>query len=82
MAETLEEIVTSFSAVCPLWDEDVWDALQSQKFDDVELYLQDIFSTMTPENWSGVYWAGIIEGIPSFGGDIDWESGIRKRYPQ
>ena len=81
MADTVEEIVTSFSAICPLWNGDVWDALQGKRFDAAEQYLQDILFAMPAERWSDIYWMGIAQGIPSFRGDLDLDVWKNKALP-
>ena len=81
MEQTIEEILTSFSGICPLWNDDIWSALQSKRFTELESSLRSLLSSMPPEAWSSIYWAGIVEGIPSFCGELDIVTWTRQALP-
>lgn len=69
MADYIEEILKGTTTVAPVWDDNVWDALQGKEFGKAGVFLKEVLSAMSAEEWGYVYWMGIIKGIPAFRGE-------------
>lgn len=63
----------------PVWEEEVWNALQEKKFQNASIKLQDFLEYFTEEGLARIYWKSIIEGIPAIRGAIsqeEWTTGF------
>ena len=61
----------------PVWDSSVWDPLQNRDYVNAEKSLATIFGEYDTERWKNIYWAGLLNGIPLFRGDLtlgEWQS--------
>jgi len=79
--DVLEEVLNTAKAIAPIWDDQVWVALQAQRFDEAETYLQSFLSKMSASEWANVYWMGIVNGIPAFRGELDETTWKNKALP-
>ncbi len=58
--------------MAPVWDSPLWDAIQEGDYAMVESRFAELLKgELTPEEWSYVYWEGILAGIDSFRGEVD-----------
>lgn len=74
--EELSPILISY----PLWEEEVWNALQAKKYPEAEQALINFLSSFTPEEWEGISWRHIIQGAPALRGDLteqEWRLNVR-----
>ncbi|GEM_PF-1008648 len=82
MPDVLEEVLNTANAIAPIWNNDVWGSLQARRFDEAETNLQGLLAKMSALEWTGVYWMGMVKGIPAFRGELDTSSWKNEVLPR
>ncbi len=74
------EEIREMLVTAPVWDSIVWDAIQEGDYALVESRFADLLKgELERDEWSKVYWDGILSGIPSFRGDVEilsWSTSV------
>lgn len=77
----MDSTILSIITAIPTWEEGVWNAIQNKNLNDTEKYLKKFLLTFSPDEWDGIFWSSIIQGIPAVRGDVDETSWKEKMVP-
>lgn len=77
MDKTVEPIITSI----PIWETKTWNAIQDKDFETAKNNLRDFLLTFSEEEWGGIFWGVILDGIPAVRGYLDEDIWQEKAVP-
>ena len=81
MEETLKNILNFL----PVWEDEIWKALQDKRFHEAARRFGDLLVQFTDEEWNNVAWEMIFSGSPATRGEIqedEWKSQVAPKLAQ
>ena len=81
MEETLRNILN----LVPVWEDDIWEALQDRRFVETARKFQTLLAALDDDEWNAIAWEALLSGIPAVRGELteaEWGSEVRPRLAQ